>query len=55
MEISIVTLLRVKGSTISVMDGEWSDNFPHGKGAEIFSNGEEYNGSWVKGKKCGYG
>lgn len=33
-----------------VYEGEWNDNYKHGKGYEKFNNGAVYEGSYIKGK-----
>jgi 1-phosphatidylinositol-4-phosphate 5-kinase len=35
--------------------GEWVDNFPHGKGKYLWTDGCIYVGEWVKGKTMGKG
>lgn len=35
--------------------GEWADNFPHGKGKYIWTDGCIYVGEWFKGKTMGKG
>ncbi|KAK2454258.1 Phosphatidylinositol 4-phosphate 5-kinase 4 [Trifolium repens] len=35
--------------------GEWIDNFPHGKGKYLWTDGCIYVGEWVKGKTMGKG
>ncbi|XP_061361095.1 phosphatidylinositol 4-phosphate 5-kinase 5-like isoform X1 [Gastrolobium bilobum] len=35
--------------------GEWADNFPHGKGKYLWTDGCMYVGEWFKGKTMGKG
>ena len=34
---------------------EFRNNVPHGKGIQIWSNGDRFEGTWINGKQEGYG
>jgi hypothetical protein len=36
-----------------VYEGEWHENLPHGKGTEVFANGDRYSGGFERGVKQG--
>lgn len=48
---------RVQTSSreLATYEGEMTDGLPDGKGKEIYKNGDEYVGQFLRGKKHGYG
>ena len=38
-----------------IYEGEIVDGYRHGKGKYTWNDGVEYEGDWVKGKRCGFG
>ncbi len=38
-----------------VYEGEWKDNYPHGKGTIKYADESEFHGSFKKAKREGFG
>ena len=38
-----------------IYEGNWFNNYKHGKGYEKYINGTEYSGAYIEGKPSGYG
>ena len=54
-QLSSLKSTQVSSRELATYEGEMVDGLPDGKGKEIYKNGDEYVGQFLRGKKHGFG